>query len=173
MNRCISADLRRRKEIIKPEILSELYMLRRMEEKDLAVVHEIEILSFPTPWNIMTFVGEIANPPISIPCVLVFLPEDRVIGYIILWHLMEEVQISNFAIHPDFRRKGLGESVLYHVLKTIKKEGACDIFLEVRPSNRAARSLYKKLGFRPLGVRKKYYRSPDEDALIMGLTFDQ
>ena len=64
-----------------------------MEEKDLAVVHEIENLSFPTPWNIMTFVGEIANPPISIPCVLVFLPEDRVIGYIILWHLMEEVQI--------------------------------------------------------------------------------
>ena len=144
-----------------------------MEEKDLVVVHEIENLSFPTPWNIMTFVGEIANPPISIPCVLVFLPEDRVIGYIILWHLMEEVQISNFAIHPDFRRKGLGESVLYHVLKTIKKEGACDIFLEVRPSNRAARSLYKKLGFRPLGVREKYYRSPDEDALIMGLTFDQ
>lgn len=142
-----------------------------MEETDLAAVLEIETLSFPNPWSPMTFIGEMANPPISIPCVIVFVPEDRVIGYIILWHILDEVQISNFAVHPDFRRKGLGESVLFYVLEMLKKEGVERIFLEVRPSNVAARALYEKLGFRLLGVRKNYYRFPQEDALMMGFSF--
>jgi len=143
-----------------------------MEEKDLDAVLEIENLSFPNPWSRMTFLGEIVNPPITIPSVIVRTPEDRVVGYILLWHIREEVQISNFAVHPDFRKKGLGEAVLLYVLDKIKRHGATRIFLEVRPSNRAARSLYEKLGFRYLGSRKKYYRSPDEDALIMSLELD-
>lgn len=144
-----------------------------MEKKDIESVLEIEKLSFPNPWSRMTFLGELANPPVSLPCVLVFLPENRVIGYIILWHILDEVQISNFSIHPEFRRKGLGKAVLSYVLEAVKKEGVREIFLEVRPSNREARRLYEKLGFRLLAVRKNYYRSPDEDALIMGLFFDQ
>jgi ribosomal-protein-alanine N-acetyltransferase len=143
-----------------------------MGEEHLPAVLEIETLSFPNPWTVMTFVGEIVNPPISLPWVIVYAPDERVIGYIILWHILDEVQINNFAIHPDFRRKGVGECVLSHILETVKKTGARDVFLEVRPSNTAACSLYEKLGFKVLGVRKDYYRSPEEDALIMGLTFD-
>jgi ribosomal-protein-alanine N-acetyltransferase len=144
-----------------------------MVEDDLDSVLEIEHLSFPQPWRRTTFIGELDNYPMSIPFVIIHRTNDRLMGYIILWFLQEEVQISNFALHPDFRRMGVGEAVLRDVLEKIKKEGATAIFLEVRPSNRVARSLYEKLGFQILGVRKNYYQSPIEDALIMGkkLTF--
>lgn len=144
-----------------------------MEEKDLDLVLEIEKLSFSNPWRLTTFIGEIGNYPISIPFVIVHRPKKRVIGYIILWFIQEEVQLSNFAIHPDHRRRGLGETVLRHVLDKIKAQGAREIFLEVRPSNTAAIRLYDKLGFQILGVRRNYYHFPAEDALIMGKNFGQ
>ena len=142
--------------------------MRRMREDDLTSIMEIEHLSFPHPWRLSTFIGEIGNYPISIPFVIIHSPNERLMGYIILWFIQEEVQISNFALHPDFRRKGVGEAVLRDILDKVKKQGAAEIFLEVRPSNLAACSLYEKLGFQILGVRKNYYQSPVEDALIMG-----
>ena len=149
------------------------YSLRWMEEKDLDSVLSIENASFPHPWRRTTFIGELSNLPISEPFVIVFGLEETVAGYIILWHIREEVQISNFAIHPEHRRAGLGEAVLRHMLKRYESRGAQEIFLEVRPSNRAAIRLYEKLGFQKLGVRKNYYLSPVEDALIMGKSFVQ
>ena len=142
--------------------------MRRMVEDDLDFVLEIEHLSFPHPWRRTTFIGELDNYPISIPFGIICRQNDRLIGYIILWFIQEEVQISNFALHPDFRKRGVGEAVLRDILDKITKEGAEEIFLEVRPSNSAARSLYEKLGFQILGKRKDYYQSPVEDALIMG-----
>jgi len=139
-----------------------------MREDDLPSVMEIEHLSFPHPWRLSTFIGEIGNYPISNPFVIIHSPNERLMGYIILWFIQEEVQISNFALHPDFRRKGVGEAVLRDILDKITKEGAANIFLEVRPSNRVACSLYEKLGFQTLGMKKNYYQSPVEDALIMG-----
>jgi len=142
--------------------------LRRMVEDDLDSVLEIEHLSFPHPWRRTTFIGELDNYPISIPFGIIHRPNDRLIGYIILWFIQEEVQISNFALHPDFRKRGVGEAVLLDILDKITKQGAEEIYLEVRSSNHGARSLYEKLGFQILGVRKNYYQSPVEDALIMG-----
>jgi ribosomal-protein-alanine N-acetyltransferase len=139
-----------------------------MVEEDLDSVLEIEHLSFPHPWRRTTFIGELANYPISIPFGIIHRSNDRLVGYIILWFIQEEVQISNFALHPDFRKKGVGKAVLCDILDKVTKEGAEEIFLEVRPSNHGARSLYEKLGFKILGVRKNYYQSPVEDALIMG-----
>jgi ribosomal-protein-alanine N-acetyltransferase len=139
-----------------------------MKEDDLVSVMEIEYLSFPHPWRRSTFIGELGNYPFSIPFVILHSPNERLMGYIILWFMQKEVQISNFALHPDFRRKGVGEAVLRDILDKVTKEGASGIFLEVRPSNRAARSLYEKLGFKILGKKKNYYQSPDEDALVMG-----
>ena len=144
------------------------YYLRRMVEADLDSVLEIEHLSFPHPWRHTTFIGELDIYPISIPFGIICRSNDHLIGYIILWFIQEEVQISNFALHPDFRKRGVGEAVLRDILDKITREGAEEIFLEVRPSNHGARSLYEKLGFKILGVRKNYYQSPVEDALIMG-----
>ena len=139
-----------------------------MEEEDIPAILEIENISFQNPWRASTFSGEIANRGISYPYVIVHRNRERIIGYIIYWKIQEEVQICNFAIHPDFRKKGIGEAVIRSVIKAIQRDGGVYVFLEVRPSNLAARNLYKKLGFKILGSRKDYYQTPLEDALIMG-----
>jgi ribosomal-protein-alanine N-acetyltransferase len=139
-----------------------------MEEDDIPSVLEIENVSFQSPWQASTFSGEIVNRGISYPYVIMHRIFERIIGYIIYWKMQEEVQISNFAIHPDFRGKGIGEAVMRRVIKAIQRDGGVYVFLEVRPSNLAARSLYKKLEFEILGARKGYYHTPVEDALIMG-----
>jgi len=144
-----------------------------MEEEDIPFVYEIERLSFPNPWHESTFLGEIQNQPISFPFVIVHSQQKKVIGYIILWHIRDEVQINNIAIHPDFRRKGIGEAVMRKVLDQMAREKAKFVFLEVRPSNIAAFSLYRKLGFKVLGIRKDYYTHPREDALLLGLHLNQ
>ena len=140
-----------------------------MEVTDLRSVLEIEELSFPHPWHESTFRGEIQHRPISFPLVIVHTTLNLVIGYVIFWVIGEDVQINNIAIHPDFRGMGIGEHVLRQVIERVKFRGASLITLEVRPSNTAALALYKKLGFKLLGIRKGYYTIPPEDALVLGL----
>lgn len=88
-------------------------------------------------------------------------------GYIIFWLIQDEAQISNFAIHPDFRGRGLGEEVLSRILELIQKRGGKEVILEVRPTNMPARMLYAKFGFKVVGIRKQYYNLPREDAMLM------
>jgi ribosomal-protein-alanine N-acetyltransferase len=140
-----------------------------MEEKDVPAVLAIEHLSFPNPWRESTFRGEIQNRPISHPHVVVHTALNRVIGHIIFWQIGEDVQINNIAIHPDFRRLGIGEQVLKQVIEQVRFKGASWVMLEVRPSNLAALKLYKKLGFKMMGIRKGYYTNPAEDAFVLAL----
>jgi ribosomal-protein-alanine N-acetyltransferase len=141
-----------------------------MENEDLPSVLAIEGKSFANPWSPSAFMGEIANNDISFPYVIVHQNSEEIIGYIIYWMLDEEAQISNFAIHPAYRGCGIGKKVLKQVLKELQDSGVFYVFLEVRPSNRPARQLYEEMGFEIFGVRKNYYRFPDEDALVMGKT---
>jgi ribosomal-protein-alanine N-acetyltransferase len=140
-----------------------------MEVMDLRSVLEIEGLSFPHPWHESTFRGEIQHRPISFPLVVVHTTLNRVIGYVIFWLIGEDVQINNIAIHPDFRGMGVGEHVMRQVIEQVRFQGASLITLEVRPSNTAALALYRKLGFKLMGIRKGYYTIPPEDALVLGL----
>ena len=140
-----------------------------MIEADIPVVHVIEELSFSNPWSDSTFYGEVQNKGISFPLVIVHEPDRRVAGYIIYWHIRDEVQITNIALHPDYRGLGIGEAALTLILKEVHENGATFVTLEVRPSNTPAVSLYKKLGFKVLGTRKGYYSNPVEDAYVMGL----
>jgi ribosomal-protein-alanine N-acetyltransferase len=149
------------------------FFIRKMREADLAEVRSIETLSFSNPWSEDTFRGEIQNTPVSFPMVVVEKPGDRVVGYIIFWHIREDVQVNNVAIHPDFRGRGIGEALMRQVIDKVRKNGATFMTLEVRVSNAPAATLYRKLGFEVLGVRKNYYTHPDEDALMMGLVLDQ
>ncbi|MCX7973705.1 MAG: ribosomal protein S18-alanine N-acetyltransferase [Candidatus Aminicenantes bacterium] len=144
-------------------------MIRRMEEKDLPAVLAIERASFPNPWHESTFRGEIQNRSISFPWVIVHESDNQVVGYVIFWKIGEEVQINNIAIHPNYRRRGLGEWLLRKVISKVKKDGAQFITLEVRQSNLAAQALYSKLGFKLVGRRRFYYSNPIEDALVMML----
>jgi len=145
------------------------FHLRQMKESDIPVVHVIEGLSFSNPWSDATFRGEVQNKGISFPVVIVHEPDQSVAGYIIYWHIRDEVQINNFALHPDFRGRGIGEAALTVILKEVRGKGATFVTLEVRPSSMPAVSLYRKLGFKVLGTRKDYYSNPVEDAYVMGL----
>jgi [ribosomal protein S18]-alanine N-acetyltransferase len=138
-----------------------------MTRGDLRFVMDIEKKSFSNPWHLSSFEGEIQNYDISFPYVVIHPETQRLIGYVIFWQIGGEVQISNFAVHPDFRRMGIGSSVLGRILEIIKRRGAKIVILEVRESNNSARFLYKKFGFKEAGIRKNYYSRPEEDAVVM------
>lgn len=144
-------------------------LIRRMREEDLPEVLAIEQLCFSNPWNRETFLGEIQNKAISFPLVVIHREEKKVVGYVIFWQIGDEAQINNVAIHPGFQGRGLGELTMRYVLERMKENGVHFVSLEVRASNQRAQSLYRKLGFSILGVRKEYYSRPVEDAYVMGL----
>ncbi len=146
-----------------------VFELRRMRPSDLSQVMDIERRSFANPWSEATFRGEIQNTGISFPLVA-FEPETgTVLGYIIYWLVGDEVQINNVAVHPDSRRRGVGESMLKAALDNARDRGGTHAVLEVRMSNAPARTLYeKKFGFTTLSVREGYYTNPAEDALVLG-----
>ena len=99
--------------------------------------------------------------------------EGEVVAYIVYWQIRDDVQINNVAVHPDHRGLGLGEAMMRYAIAKVRAAGAGFVTLEVRQSNTAAVTLYKKLGFEILGTRKNYYTKPDEDAHVMGLVLDQ
>jgi len=99
--------------------------------------------------------------------------DGEVVAYIVYWQIRDDVQVNNVAVHPDHRGRGLGEAMMRYAIAKVRAAGAGFITLEVRQSNTAAVTLYKKLGFEILGARKNYYTRPDEDAHVMGLVLDQ
>ena len=149
------------------------FFIRKMRTDDLAAVLSIENTSFPNPWSENTFRGEIQNPGVSEPMVVVHRPDGQIVGYAVYWRIRDDVQINNIAVHPEFRGRGIGETVMTHILEKVRKAGAVFVSLEVRASNVPAHCLYRKLGFEILGIRKGYYTNPPEDALVMGLILDQ
>jgi ribosomal-protein-alanine N-acetyltransferase len=144
-----------------------------MQVRDLPEVLAIEQVSFPNPWLEVTFRAEIQNDDISFPLVAVDRQDKKIIGYIIYWRILREIQINNIAVHPDFRRSRIGEGMLCDVIEAARGEGMTFVSLEVRPSNLAARGLYEKLGFKFLGIRNNYYSQPPEDAIILGLDLEE
>jgi len=84
-----------------------------------------------------------------------------------MWLMVDEGHIITFAVHPDWRRQRIGERLLLAFLDLAAERGAHEATLEVRLSNLPARRLYEKYGFRPVGLRPRYYSDNAEDALIM------
>ena len=93
--------------------------------------------------------------------------DDTVIGYIGSQSAIDETDVMNVAVHPDFRRRRIGEALVLELVEQLKARGNYCLTLEVRASNDPARKLYEKLGFQQVGLRKNYYRNPKEDALIL------
>lgn len=137
-----------------------------MTEADLSSVLEIERLSFTTPWSEASLFNELRNPR-SVSTVA--RRGRNVIGYIFASRVVDEGHILTYAVHPDYRRLGVGSSLARDMIARLKEEDCRFIFLEVRASNEKARKIYESLGFTALGVRKSYYSSPAEDAVVMVL----
>lgn len=138
--------------------------IHNLSVEDLDEIMEIEHLSFATPWSRLAFIHEIEFENSIFKVIKL---DGRLAGYGGFWHFLDEAHISNVAIHPEYRRRGLGRKLLAHLLQVAVARGATKAMLEVRPSNEAARKLYGSFGFEAVAIKRNYYGDEGEDALLM------
>lgn len=144
-------------------------MIAPMTEKHIRAVAEIERLCFAEPWSEVSLRDSIASPYSRF---FVHTEGNEVTGYIGLYAVAGEGSVTNVAIHPLHRKKGIGCALVQNAVKIGEKESLEYITLEVRESNTPARKLYEKCGFQVMGKRKDFYSSPREDAIIMNYFFE-
>ena len=140
-------------------------LIEPMRLADLPAVQAIEQASFTTPWPPHAYRSELESNRLA--TYVVARVGDTVVGYAGMWLMVDEAHITTFAIHPAWRRRRIGERLLLSLLDLAVDRRARDATLEVRLSNLAARRLYEKYGFRPVGLRPNYYSDDREDALVM------
>lgn len=136
-----------------------------MTIEDLDAICQLERLCFPLPWSREAFRMEIEKNK----CAKYFVAKDgdKAVGYGGMWIVLDEAHITNIAVHPDYRRRGIGRLIMQTLMDVAIKLGIERMTLEVRVSNKPAIQLYKSLGFEEGGIRKGYYSDNREDALIM------
>ena len=144
--------------------------LERMRSRDLDEVVAIERLSFTLPWSRGAFLYEMEQNRVARCWVL--REAEHVIGYVCLWEIGDEVHVTNIAVHPESRRRGLGRTLLSSILDDARQRRLRVVGLEVRPSNHEALGMYDSFGFKVVGRRKGYYYDTGEDALVMELDLE-
>lgn len=142
------------------------FKIEKMTLNSLDEVMQIEKLAYGQHhWSRKSFVAEIDNQISTYNCA--YTQDNKMAGYMGLWKIIDEAHVTNLAVHPDFRRKGVAKALLLNALDECYREKIKYLTLEVRVSNDGAIKLYESFGFKSLGVRKKYYQNNNEDALIM------
>ena len=132
---------------------------------DIPAVHAIERQSFPVPWPAYAFRQELETNKLARN--LVVRAGSVTVAYGGIWLMVDEAHVTTFAVLPDWRRRGVGARLMLALIELSQQVGAHVLTLEVRLSNVPARTLYQRFGFRPVGVRPRYYSDNGEDALIM------
>jgi len=142
-----------------------------MKRGDLDAVCRIEQISYPFPWTRGIFQDCLR---VGYRCHVLFVG-DAVAGYCIVSHALDEAHLLNLCVHPERRRNGLAKLLLDHVVCEAELAAVGRVFLEVRPSNKAAVALYKGNGFRKIGRRPGYYPAEQgrEDAIVMVMHLDR
>ena len=140
-------------------------LVEPMSIEDLPDVHRIERASFSVPWPDDAYRSEIQGNRLA--SYLVARADGELVAYGGIWLMVDEAHITTFAVDPAWRRQRVGETLLIALMDLAIGRHAREATLEVRLSNLAARKLYEKFGFRPVGVRARYYSDNGEDALIM------
>ena len=136
----------------------------RLAKEHLPTVAELERQCFPEPWSehaLELFLEENAVAMVSVT------DDGTVLGYGSMLFVPDEGQLVNLAVLSTARRQGIGKQILSSLIEEAKSRGTKTIALEVRVSNAAAIALYERLGFRSVGIRKRFYRRPVEDAAVM------
>jgi ribosomal-protein-alanine N-acetyltransferase len=135
-----------------------------MRPRDLDAVLAIERVSFPSAWSADSYLRELRNP-----CSHYFVARlgDKIIGYAGMWTVSGEAHVSTLAVAPSYRRLGLGEHLMQHLISVAVEHNSALMTLEVRQSNLQAQILYHKLGFQVRGLLRRYYGDTDEDGIIM------
>lgn len=129
---------------------------------------ELENQCFSDPWSATMFIGDLQS---EYTCYFGTFDENGdLIGYAGMWMSVDSGEITNVAVHPDYRRNGIASSLIDNLIQVCKVNKLSSITLEVRESNCKAISLYNKLGFKKVGLRKNYYKNPKENAVLMTKT---
>jgi ribosomal-protein-alanine N-acetyltransferase len=140
------------------------YRIRPASLADVPSLTELERVCFSDPWSAAgireTIQYETART-------FVAEAENQIVGYVMARISGEEGEILDLAVRPELRRRGIGRQLLLSVWNALGNEGVRELYLEVRESNRAAIELYRGHGFRPVGLRPRYYRNPAEDAIVL------
>ena len=122
--------------------------------------------SYPngSPWSKKQWEADL-----ELPHSFYFIDEqaDKVVGFLVCHLVVDEIEIMQVAVHPAQQKQGIAQQLLEQLASFAREKAAASIFLEVRESNQAAKKAYQKSGFEAIGVRKKYYHAPVEDAIIM------
>lgn len=146
--------------------------IRPMRIDDVEQVCSIDRQSFALPWPDNAYSHELKENPAA----RLWVAEDiqisgdsKIVGIIVMWLVLDEAHIATLAVHPGFRREGIGKRLLVVALQDAIRNGARQALLEVRANNQAAQALYRQFGFEVVGRRPRYYRDNQEDALLMTL----
>ncbi|WP_291648663.1 ribosomal protein S18-alanine N-acetyltransferase [Clostridium sp.] len=137
-----------------------------MTEKDIDGVFEVTNLCFSMPWSKSSITGELNNP-LAKYIVAKNLESNSIVGFVGAWIVVGEADITNIAVHPNYRKLGIGSKLLSSLIVLCEDLNCSLINLDVRVSNISAQNLYKKFSFIENGLRKGYYEDNKEDAILM------
>ena len=147
-------------------------VMRPASLADLDELVNLEEICFAVPWSRKSFESELQGNRFS---QILVIPGPMgplrmpLLAYICVWVIFEEIRFLNLAVHPQFRRQGLGKELILQALRIGVDRGCCRGMLEVRHSNQAARKLYESFNFKEYATRNSYYTNPTEDAILMML----
>lgn len=151
-------------------MISSDLQLRSLTTNDLSAILELDQACFGGLWTMDGYQRELDSPNSELLGLFAPLSSIQLLGMGCFWSIVDEAHITILAIHPQYHRQGLGQALLYALLKTAGDRGLERATLEVRASNLAAISLYQKFGFKTAGLRRRYYKDNGEDALILWLS---
>ena len=139
-------------------------IIRPMTIDDVDEVYVVEEDCFVDPWSKESIRKELKN---NLARYLVAQLDDKIVGYVGIWFVVDEGHITNVAVHSDYRGKKIGDKLVKEMIELCKENNIVAMTLEVRASNIVAQNLYRKYGFKMGGIRKEYYSDNKEDAIIM------
>ena len=158
-----------------PEAEPPAPVVRRMRLSDVRTVVALEEEAFSTPWARETFASLLERPAAELWVLEEHpsqepqgdQPGSRVVGYAVVWCILDQGEVANIAVAPTCRGRGWGRLLLDRMMRVAAGRGVRSLYLEVRISNHAARGLYAAAGFEQVGRRPRYYQDPVEDALVL------
>ncbi|GAA3645086.1 ribosomal protein S18-alanine N-acetyltransferase [Asaccharospora irregularis] len=139
-------------------------IIEPMTLSDIDGVFEVEKSCFEDYWSKDSFKKELSN---DVARYIVAKLGGKIVGYVGIWLIVDEGHITNVAVHKDYRGQKIGDKLIKSLVELCRKNSILAMTLEVRSSNTIAQNLYKKYGFKMVGVRKEYYSDNKEDAIIM------
>ncbi|WMJ76710.1 MULTISPECIES: ribosomal protein S18-alanine N-acetyltransferase [unclassified Sedimentibacter] len=141
-----------------------MVVIRGMRSDDLNQITQIEKMCFSLPWSRASLEKELVNELAYYQCAE---EDDKIVGYMGMWRILDECHITNVAILPEYRNRGIAGMLISKMVEICRCSEISSMTLEVRETNIPAINLYEKFGFVSVGKRPRYYSKPIEDAIIM------